>query len=251
MPCTGAIAHLARPPLSPHYERPSGWLLGGCALGRTVTRDKQRTWVRIMLLRNMLERTRQPSDGHTRARDRSGGRHHPCRPSLRTQCRPIRNNVWDKQRTFRRSVAQHERGTLSAHGLGRQKGASMTDLPHLGFIGTGNMGRHMARHLIEAGYPLTVHDARRGATGPLIELGALWADSPADVAQASEVVFTSLPGPAEVDAVALGEAGILANLDPDKVYIDLSTNAPSSIRKIHAAGTERGVNVLDAPVSVG
>src|SRR5204863_330295 len=103
---------------------------------------------------------------------------------------------------------------------------------------TGNMGRHMARHLIEAGCTLTVHDARRGATGPLIELGAVWADSPAEVAQASEIVFTSLPGPAEVDAVALGEAGIIASLEPGNVYVDLSTNAPTSIRKIHAAGVE-------------
>jgi 3-hydroxyisobutyrate dehydrogenase len=127
----------------------------------------------------------------------------------------------------------------------------MADLPRLGFIGTGNMGRHMARHLIEAGYPLTVHDARRGATGPLVELGAVWADSPAEVAKGSEVVFTSLPGPAEVDGVALGKGGVLATLDPGKVYVDLSTNAPTSIRKIHAAGAERGVQVLDAPVSGG
>jgi 3-hydroxyisobutyrate dehydrogenase len=113
------------------------------------------------------------------------------------------------------------------------------------------MGRHMARHLIEAGYPLTVHDARRGATGPLVELGATWADSPAEVARSSKVVFTSLPGPAEVDAVVLGESGILANLGAGQVYVDLSTNAPTSIRKIHAAGARLGVHVLDAPVSGG
>jgi 3-hydroxyisobutyrate dehydrogenase len=127
----------------------------------------------------------------------------------------------------------------------------MTDLPRLGFIGTGNMGLHMARHLVEAGYPLTVHDARRGATGPLLERGATWADSPAEVAAASEVVFTSLPGPAEVDAVALGESGVLAHLRPGDVFVDLSTNSPTAIRKVHAAGAERGVHVLDAPVSGG
>src|SRR3954447_23043999 len=107
----------------------------------------------------------------------------------------------------------------------------MTDLPRLGFIGTGNMGRHMARHLIEAGYPLTVNDARRGAAGPLVELGATWADSPAEVAAASEIEFTSLPGPAEVDAVALGEDGVLAHLQPGSVFVDLSTNSPTAIRK--------------------
>jgi 3-hydroxyisobutyrate dehydrogenase len=127
----------------------------------------------------------------------------------------------------------------------------MTDLPRLGFIGTGNMGRHMAGNLLKAGYPLTVNDARRGAAGPLVEAGATWADSPAEVAKASEVVFTSLPGPAEVDAVALGDAGILASLRPGDVFVDLSTNSPTAIRKVHAAGAERGIHVLDAPVSGG
>lgn len=127
----------------------------------------------------------------------------------------------------------------------------MTDRPRLGFIGTGNMGRHMARHLIEAGYSLTVNDARRGAAGPLLELGATWVNSPAEVAKASEIVFTSLPGPVEVDAVALGEGGLLANLKSGDVFVDLSTNSPTAIRKIHAAGAARGIHVIDAPVSGG
>lgn len=127
----------------------------------------------------------------------------------------------------------------------------MTDSPRLGFIGTGNMGRHMARHLLEAGYRLTVHDARRPAAEALESGGARWAESPAELAEASDVVFTSLPGPAQVDDVALGEAGVLANLPDGGILVDLSTNSPTAVRKLAAAGAERGIAVLDAPVSGG
>ncbi len=82
----------------------------------------------------------------------------------------------------------------------------------IGFIGLGMMGRHMASHLMKAGHELVVHDARREAAAPHREAGARWADTPRAVAEASEVVFTSLPGPAEVEAVALGEQGLLAGL---------------------------------------
>ena len=69
----------------------------------------------------------------------------------------------------------------------------------LGFVGTGTMGNPMARCLLEAGHTLTVYDVRREATANLCEQGAGWADNPCAVAQTSEVVFTSLPGPAEVE----------------------------------------------------
>jgi 3-hydroxyisobutyrate dehydrogenase len=127
----------------------------------------------------------------------------------------------------------------------------MADSPRLGFIGTGNMGRHMARHLLEAGHRLTVHDMYRPAAAQLEGAGAGWAESPAELAEASDVVFTSLPGPPDVDAVALGEAGVLANLPDGGTLIDLSTNSPAAIRKLAAAGAERGIVVLDAPVSGG
>jgi 3-hydroxyisobutyrate dehydrogenase len=127
----------------------------------------------------------------------------------------------------------------------------MADQPRLGFIGTGNMGRHMARHLLEAGYRMTVHDVRRPAAEQLEQAGAGWAESPAELAEASDVVFTSLPGPPDVEAVALGEGGILANLPGGGTFVDLSTNSPTTIRKIAAAGADRGIVVLDAPVSGG
>jgi 3-hydroxyisobutyrate dehydrogenase len=127
----------------------------------------------------------------------------------------------------------------------------MADTPRLGFIGTGNMGRHMARHLLDAGYRMTVHDARRPAAEALEAAGAAWAESPAELAEASDVVFTSLPGPPDVESVALGESGVLANLPSGGILVDLSTNSPTTIRRIAAAGAERGIVVLDAPVSGG
>jgi 3-hydroxyisobutyrate dehydrogenase len=113
------------------------------------------------------------------------------------------------------------------------------------------MGRHMARHLLEAGHPLTVHDARREAAAQLESGGAGWAESPGELAEASDVVFTSLPGPPEVESVALGEGGVLANLPDGGILVDLSTNSPTAIRKLAAVGAERGIRVLDAPVSGG
>ncbi|MBI3455770.1 MAG: NAD(P)-dependent oxidoreductase [Candidatus Rokubacteria bacterium] len=121
----------------------------------------------------------------------------------------------------------------------------------IGFIGLGTMGRHMALHLIRAGHELVVHDLRREAAAPHREAGARWADTPRSVAEGTEVVFTSLPGPPEVEAVALGERGLLGGLAAGKAYFDLSTNAPALVRRIHAVFTARGVHMLDAPVSGG
>jgi 3-hydroxyisobutyrate dehydrogenase-like beta-hydroxyacid dehydrogenase len=121
----------------------------------------------------------------------------------------------------------------------------------IGFIGLGTMGRHMASNLMAAGHELVVHDVRREATAPHREAGARWAETPRGVAEATDVVFTSLPGPAEVEAVALGEQGLLAGLAAGKVYFDLTTNAPALVRRIHAVFVARGIHMLDAPVSGG
>ena len=121
----------------------------------------------------------------------------------------------------------------------------------IGFIGLGNMGGPMASHIIGAGHEVTVHDVRKEAAAPQLEKGAQWADSPRAVAAASEIVFTSLPGPKEVEAVTLGEGGVLQGAEPDAVYIDLSTSSPTLIRSICATFQEKKVHVLDAPVSGG
>ena len=121
----------------------------------------------------------------------------------------------------------------------------------LGFIGTGKIGNPMARNLIGAGHELVVNDLRPAACANLLELGATWAESPAAVAEQTGVIFTSLPGPLEVEAVLTGPTGILAGAQPGSVYFDLSTNAPSVARRLAALAAERGVTYLDAPVSGG
>ncbi|MEK7702030.1 MAG: NAD(P)-dependent oxidoreductase [candidate division NC10 bacterium] len=121
----------------------------------------------------------------------------------------------------------------------------------IGFIGLGTMGRHMASNLMKAGHELVVHDVRREAAAPHLQAGAGWADAPRAVAEATDVVFTSLPGPPEVEAVALGERGLLAGLAAGKVYFDLTTNAPALVRRIHEVFAARGIHMLDAPVSGG
>ena len=121
----------------------------------------------------------------------------------------------------------------------------------IGFIGLGNMGGPMALNLIKAGHTLVVYDVRRESAKPHLAAGATWADGPKDVARAGELILTSLPGPAEVEAVALGPSGILEGAQPGSIYADLSTNSPTVMRKIHAAFKAKGVHVLDSPVSGG
>jgi len=121
----------------------------------------------------------------------------------------------------------------------------------VGFIGLGIMGASMASNVQKGGHALVVHDLRAEAAKPHLAAGAVWADTPRQVAEASDVVLTSLPGPPEVEAVALGEHGLLAGLGSDKAYFDLSTNSPTVVRRLHATFARRGVPMLDAPVSGG
>ena len=121
----------------------------------------------------------------------------------------------------------------------------------VGFIGLGTMGASMAYNCLQGGNEMVVHDIRRESATRHLEAGADWADSPREVAEASEIVFTSLPGPTEVEAVGLGEDGILEGMSEGKVYFDLSTSTPTLIRRIHEQAAARGIHVLDAPVSGG
>jgi 3-hydroxyisobutyrate dehydrogenase len=110
----------------------------------------------------------------------------------------------------------------------------------------------LASNLQKAGYDLVVHDVGRQVAERHIAAGATWAETPRALAEQSDVVLTSLPGPPEVEAVALdGEQGLAAGLKPGSVYFDLSTSSPTLIRRIHAEFAEKGIHVLDAPVSGG
>ncbi len=120
----------------------------------------------------------------------------------------------------------------------------------LGFVGTGTMGTPIAGCLIDAGHALSVYDVRAEATRALAGRGANAVDSPRMVAERSEIVFTSLPGPDEMQPAVLDPAtGILAGLRAGGCYIDLTTNAPAIVRKIAEACRAKGVAMLDAPVS--
>jgi|HubBroStandDraft_2_1064218.scaffolds.fasta_scaffold14094_5 3-hydroxyisobutyrate dehydrogenase-like beta-hydroxyacid dehydrogenase len=120
----------------------------------------------------------------------------------------------------------------------------------LGFVGTGTMGAPMAGCLIDAGHQLTVYDVRPDATAALCARGARSAENPAAVARGSEVVFTSLPGPTEVEHAALDPGrGILTGLQRGGAYIDMTTNSPAVARRVAEACRARGVDMLDAPVS--
>jgi 3-hydroxyisobutyrate dehydrogenase len=120
----------------------------------------------------------------------------------------------------------------------------------IGFVGTGTMGTAIGLCLIDAGHRLAVCDIRRDATATLAARGAVAAESPFAVAQESEVVFTSLPGPDEMEPAVLDPSiGILAGLRRGDAYIDLTTNAPSAARRVAEACRAGGVDMLDAPVS--
>lgn len=121
----------------------------------------------------------------------------------------------------------------------------------VGFIGLGTMGSSMAANLQAAGHRLIVNDLVEAAAGPLVEGGAQFAASAADVAADSDIVFTSLPGPSEVEAVALGEGGLVEGARVGLAYFDLSTNSPTVVRRLHTIMAGHGVEMLDAPVSGG
>ena len=120
----------------------------------------------------------------------------------------------------------------------------------LGYIGTGTMGNPMAKALIEAGHAVTVFDVRRESATNLCEMGADWADTPRELSEASEVVLTSLPGPVEAEEVLTNpDTGILAGLKSGGAWIDTTTNSPTTIHKLAEICKQRGIEMLDSPVS--
>jgi 3-hydroxyisobutyrate dehydrogenase len=109
----------------------------------------------------------------------------------------------------------------------------------------------MAANVQKAGFKLVVHDMHRQAASHHLNAGAIWADSPRALASQADVIFSSLPEPPDVEAVALGPDGLIAGMKSGTAYFDLSTNSPSVVKKLHAAFAEKGAHMLDAPVSGG
>ena len=124
-----------------------------------------------------------------------------------------------------------------------------------GFIGLGTMGAGMAANLQKGlkarGDGLLVHDVRREAASALVRDGAVWAGSPAAIAAECDIIFSSLPGPAEFEAVSYSADGLLSAIRPGAAYFDLTTNAPTTVRKAHADYEKQGAFLFDAPVSGG
>jgi 3-hydroxyisobutyrate dehydrogenase len=121
----------------------------------------------------------------------------------------------------------------------------------VGFIGLGTMGASMASNLQAAGHELYVSDVRKTAAAPHVAAGAVWKDTPREVGASAEVVFTSLPGPAEVEAVAVGADGLVHGMRTGAAYFDLSTNSPALMRRLYPVFKDRGLHLLDSPVSGG
>lgn len=124
-------------------------------------------------------------------------------------------------------------------------------MKNVGFVGLGTIGGVIARNIQKAGHPMAVYDIRSEACEALVDDGAERAGSPAEVATRCDVILTSLPGPVEVEAVALGASGLLHGVHDGSIYIDLSSSSPDLIRQIASEFQLRGARVMDAPLIVG
>lgn len=124
-------------------------------------------------------------------------------------------------------------------------------MTRIGWIGTGVMGAPMAGHLLEAGHELEVFNRTRDKARALLDRGARWCDSPAQVAAQADVVFTMLGYPEDVRETVLGQRGLLEAMRPGSLLVDMTTSLPTLAAEIAAMATEHGLAALDAPVSGG
>jgi 3-hydroxyisobutyrate dehydrogenase len=127
----------------------------------------------------------------------------------------------------------------------------MSEATRIGWIGTGVMGLSMCGHLQAKGYPVTVYSRTKSKAQPLIDHGAAWADTPAGVAAASDVIFTIVGLPSDVRSVYLEENGILSAARKGAMTVDMTTTEPSLAREIYDVANAKGVSAIDAPVSGG
>lgn len=122
-------------------------------------------------------------------------------------------------------------------------------MANLGYIGLGVMGGRMAKRLLDAGHKVTGYNRTKSKASWLIEAGMDWADTPGEVVDAADVIFSMVTDTKAVLAVTGGPGGVLERLKPGKIYIDMSTVSPAMSREIAQKVTEKGAQMLDAPVS--
>lgn len=128
---------------------------------------------------------------------------------------------------------------------------AMPGATRIGWIGTGVMGSSMCRHVLAAGYRVTLHSRTKGKAQPLLDLGAMWAETPHAVAAESDILFTMVGFPQDVRTVYFGQIGVLAGAQPDTVLVDMTTTDPALSREVAERATARGLFAIDAPVSGG
>ena len=121
----------------------------------------------------------------------------------------------------------------------------------VGWIGTGVMGGAMAGHLLEAGFPLHVFNRSREKAAALLKAGAVWQDTPGDVAAKADVLFLMVGDPGDVRELVLGDGRVMEKLRRGSLLVDMTTSSPALAMELAATGAEKGVAVLDAPVSGG
>lgn len=119
------------------------------------------------------------------------------------------------------------------------------------FIGIGVMGKSMAGHLLEAGYPVSVYNRTKSKADDLVARGATWVDSPAAASVDADVVITIVGFPADVQEIYFGSEGVLKTMQPGGLVIDMTTSSPVLAKRIASVASEKGIFVLDAPVSGG
>ncbi len=124
-------------------------------------------------------------------------------------------------------------------------------MERIAFIGTGVMGRSMAGHLLAAGYPVSVYSRTKAKAAPLLEKGAEWRESPAEAVADAAIAITMLGFPRDVEAVYLGADSVMEGLARGALAIDMTTSSPSLARRLAELGAQRGIGILDAPVSGG
>lgn len=127
----------------------------------------------------------------------------------------------------------------------------MSEKQSIGFIGTGVMGKSMASHLLKNGYPLHIFTRTKEKATELIEEGAIWEETVADIAQKADVIITMIGTPEDVENVYFSENGLLAHAKSGTFMIDMTTSKPSLAVKIYEHAKEKGIHTLDAPVSGG